>query len=184
MKKFSDYDKIMQVLEAKDISRDTAERLSGMGGGTIGKLLKRRNGEGELGGPNTENFLRTFNVNREWWKTGEGEMFLKDANPGRSNIAPKETFYKALIEDNDDYSLIPRAVLKDYKIVPDKIIDVIIESNKNEKAAISKSFQDEKSILVAKHELTITGLENKILSLEKENKELKESKRQVALKSQ
>lgn len=127
-----------------------------------------------------DKFLNHHRISKEWWKTGNGDIFLPKAQMARINGFEKETFYKNLIEDNEDYSLIPRAVLRDYKIVPDKIIDVILESNKNEKNAIAKSFEDEKDSLINRHELIITGLKNKIKDLETEKEILK---RQITTKS-
>lgn len=119
-----------------------------------------------------EKFLNYHRINKDWWRSGEGEIFVPKAELVRTNGEVKETFYKNLIEGNEEYSLIPRAVLKDYKIVPDKIIDVIIDSNRNEKQAITQSFQDQKDILINKHESIITGYEAKIKRLEAEIKEL------------
>lgn len=85
----------------------------------------------------------------------------------------KETFYRDLIEKNDEYSILPRAVLKDYKIVPDKIIDVIITSNENEKNALKRSMESEKEALIKDYERVIQGQENKIARLEKENEDLR-----------
>jgi transcriptional regulator with XRE-family HTH domain len=76
-------------------------------------------------------------------------------------MTQRETFYIDLIEKNEEYNLIPRAVLKDYKIVPDKIIDVIIQSNENEKKALVEG-------LNSKYELMIQGYKNKIADLESE----------------
>lgn len=84
-----------------------------------------------------------------------------------SPMDQKETFYAELIEKNEVYALIPKAVLSDYKIVPDKIMDIIIRSNEGEKEA-----------LIAKYEVIIRGLEIKSAQLEAENKEL----RQITIK--
>lgn len=172
MKKLSDYQKIMQVIEAHGIKQTDAEIKMGVSPGLFNKMKNRKDGEGQMHPDNQEKFLRTFNVNPEWWKNEEGDMFLSSTELVKSNGEVKETFYKNLIEGNEEYSLIPRAVLKDYKIVPDKIIDVIIDSNRNEKHAITQSFQDQKDALINKHEQVIIGYEAKIKRLEAEIKEL------------
>jgi peptidoglycan hydrolase CwlO-like protein len=77
MKKSSDYQKIMQVIEAKGINQTEAEKLTDLGVGTIGKLLKRKAGFGSLHKDNLKKFLRTFNVNQAWWDKAEGPMFLE-----------------------------------------------------------------------------------------------------------
>lgn len=110
-----------------------------------------------------EKFLRYWDVNMEWWRTGEGAVLNKKGTGGdkpsdykQNGMRVKETFYSELIEQNEEYSLIPRAVLKDYKIVPDKIIDVIIASNENEKRALERSKDMEIDGLNKKHELMVT----------------------------
>jgi AAA15 family ATPase/GTPase len=109
------------------------------------------------------------NLNVAWYETGKGDIYLSnptDERIGSNNkqkqlMTPRETFYIDLIEKNEEYNLIPRAVLKDYKIVPDKIIDVIIQSNENEKKALVEG-------LNSKYELMIQGYKNKIADLESE----------------
>lgn len=124
-----------------------------------------------------DRFLNHYNVNREWWKTGEGSVFntsvQKPSNNNGNGMTTKETFYSDLIEGNEEYSLIPRAVLKDYKIVPDKIIDVIIASNENEKNALKRSMESEKEALIKEYERVIQGLENKVVRLEQEKEDLR-----------
>jgi len=75
MKKLSEFDKISQVIESKQISIAKAERMSGLGSGTISKLKDRSSGTGSLQPDNLQKFLRTFHVNQEWWETGIGDMY-------------------------------------------------------------------------------------------------------------
>lgn len=81
MKKLSDYEKIMQVLNSKGISPNQAEMDIGVKTGVIGKLTARRNGFGRMHKDNTDKFIRIFKVNPAWWETGEGEMFVKFPEP-------------------------------------------------------------------------------------------------------
>lgn len=104
----------------------------------------------------------------------------KSMQHSETGIGVKETFYQELIERNEEYSLIPRAVLKDYKIVPDKIIDVIIASGENEKKAIREAKDMEISVLNRKLEILIEEYERdmeeynrKIKTLEEENASLR-----------
>ena len=78
MKKFTDYQKISQIIEAKGISIPKAEVLSGLGATTLSKLKTRNGGNGQLHPDNLEKFLRTFHVKREWWDNSEGEMFEEE----------------------------------------------------------------------------------------------------------
>lgn len=159
----------IKVLEGKlGKSGNTLGKEAGLSNGTVDKWDDQPI---DFSTDKVEKFLNFHRISKEWWETGEGQIILPKAELART--IDKETFYKNLIEDNNDYSLIPRAVLRDYKIVPDKIIDVIIESNRNEKKAITKSFEDEKDTLIIKHELVIAGLKNKIKELEAEKDMLK-----------
>lgn len=67
----------MQVIETKGVNQTKAEQMIGLSVGTIGKLQTRKEGFGQLHDDNVGKFLRTFNVNPDWWKNGEGEMFLE-----------------------------------------------------------------------------------------------------------
>jgi chromosome segregation ATPase len=79
MKKLSDYQKIMQVIDAKGINQTEAEKLTDLGVGTIGKLAKRKDGFGSLHKDNVKKFLRTFKVNQNWWDKLEEPMFLEES---------------------------------------------------------------------------------------------------------
>lgn len=114
-------------------------------------------------------------------------MFSKSDNtsvqqPGdnkQNGMTAKETFYTDLIENNKEYSLLPRAVLRDYKIVPDKIIDVIIKSGENERTALQRSMDLEIESLNEKNRTIIEGYKNGIKILELENERLKQENEQL-----
>lgn len=93
----------------------------------------------------------------------------------------RETFYRDLIESNDEYSILPRAVLRDYKIVPDKIIDVIIASNENEKKALEKSKDLQIESLMQKHDKIINGYEDErkdlVAEIERQRAEIERLKK-------
>lgn len=125
-------------------------------------------------------FLRNFQIRKTWWDDPKGseeqDIFEEKSTyveiPKHNNgngMTARETFYTDLIENNSEYSLLPRAVFKDYKIVPERILDVII-----------KSADSEKQALIEKHELIIEGLKNKINRLESEKEELQ---RQIPAKN-
>jgi transcriptional regulator with XRE-family HTH domain len=106
--------------------------------------------------------------------TNENSTDLQKTGDNKQNRkTPRETFYLDLIENNVEYNLIPRAVLKDYKIVPDKIIDVIISSAENEKKALKEAMDMAKDSLIQKYELIIKGKENRIETLNKEKEDLR-----------
>jgi transcriptional regulator with XRE-family HTH domain len=106
--------------------------------------------------------------------TGENPTSVDKASDNKQNgIGPRETFYQDLMEKNEQYSVIPTAVLKDYKIVPDKIIDVIIKSGENERNALQKSMHLEIESLNEKNKSIIESYKNGIKILEAENERLK-----------
>lgn len=120
-------------------------------------------------------------LNQGWWDTGKGDVFVsnityddKASNNKLNGMNPRETFYEELMEKNKDYFVAPRSIFTDYKIVPDKIIDVIIASNEGEKKALRESMETAKEALIKDYERLIEGLENKAERLEKEKEKLKE----------
>lgn len=78
MKNLTDYEKIMQVIDNKGIKISKAERMAGLGVGTLSKLPERKDGAGKLNPDNTQKFLRTFNVRQQWWETCQGEIFFNE----------------------------------------------------------------------------------------------------------
>lgn len=173
-------EKIETILKVNKLGVNTVYGLEAFVKASPGAISKPLN-KGEEPGPGTIKKIREGlpGLNLDWWDSGKGEVFNKNGtsvhipkeNNGNS-MTPRETFYTDLIENNSEYSLLPRAVLQDYKIVPDKIIDVIIASTASEKKALEDSKRMEIEGLNQKYELIITGLENKTERLEKRNKEL------------
>lgn len=80
----------------------------------------------------------------------------------------RETFYTELIENNQEYSLLPKAILRDYKMIPDKLIDLITQS----KDEVNRG-------LLEKNELLVMGYEARLQKLEMEKEELR---RQISTK--
>lgn len=101
MKNLSDYQKVMQVIEAKGIKIQEAEVMSGLGVTTLQKLKKRNEGKGKLHPDNLEKFLGTFHVARSWWESGEGEMFDEHTSSGeRIKTIPLDVWLR--LEKNFD----------------------------------------------------------------------------------
>lgn len=90
--------------------------------------------------------------------TPKDKTMNNDENPHSA----KETFYRDLIENNTEYSLLPKAILKDYKIVPDKLLDIITESKDQVNNELKK-----------KQELLIEIYEGRIKKLEEEKEDLR-----------
>jgi hypothetical protein len=141
--------------------------------------------------------IRIYNIRQEWWdkewETGSNNIFntsVPKSTGSKQNgeLSSKETFYEDLMERNKDYFVAPRAIFTDYKIVPDKIIDVIIQSNANERKALQDAKTMEIDSLEKKYEMLIEGLENKVDRLEKEKAALatenEDLRRQIPTKAQ
>lgn len=133
--------KIDNILAAREISSvSKLAKESGLGN-TLEKAYQKNT---ELGPSTKQKFLHNMGISSNWWETGEGAIFITQ---GHKMGEVKETFYRDLIENNPEYSLLPKAVLKDYKIVPDNIINMITTTN-----------EELKNALVSKYELIIQGL--------------------------
>lgn len=162
------------VLEALlKLSGNQLGMNAGLGNATVDRWTDKHL---DISKPLVEKFLSYHKINPEWWQTGKGEVLIKNGtyvdipkHNDRNGMTVRETFYTDLIENNTEYSLLPRAVFKDYKIVPERILDVIIRSADSEKQA-----------LIEKHELIIEGLKNKIKRLESEKEDLQ---RQIPAKN-
>jgi hypothetical protein len=170
-------DKILRVNTLKINSVNGLEKFIEASNGSISKYYQL---DEEPGGNTIKKILSLPGLNQEWWDSGKGEVFVENSTAAIKSTdrkgfvkSAKETFYTDLIESNDQYNLIPRAVLTDYKIVPDKIIDVIIKSTEDAKAALEKSKDLEIESLTIKHETIIEGLNNKIKRLEREIDDLR-----------
>jgi hypothetical protein len=171
-------EKIDKLLEIKGIKLYKLAEISGLGN----TLEKAYEDNRNMRTSTTERFLHKLGINEEWWETGIGDVFLTSVDNPTDNkeisMTAKETFWREVMEDTDHpYRVVPSSVFKDYKIVPDKIIDVIIRSNESEKIALNE-----------KYELMIQGLKNRNSRLETENqnllKEIEDLRRQIPGKTQ
>jgi hypothetical protein len=91
-------------------------------------------------------------------------------------LKARETFYRYLVEEDENYTLMPSILLRDYKMVPDKVIDNIIQSNNSAKSEIEKARDLSIQLLTAQHDQMVEGLKNKINRLEQEKQELQREK--------
>lgn len=75
-----------------------------------------------------EKFLTHYNIRKEWWKTGQGEVFIKKPTSVKNGAAVKENtlgeakqMMEALFEMEriSDYRFVPKTVLDgEYRIMP------------------------------------------------------------------
>lgn len=170
-------EKYRKVLEIRKKKTYKAEDECGFGRNTLANAIKENR---EMSEEYHNKFMTHYEVNPDWWNSGKGEILIKNGTyveiPKHNNgnaMTARETFYTDLIEGNEEYSILPRAVLKDYKIVPDKIIDVIIQSTDEARKALEKAKDLEIDSLVAKHETIIKGLNIEIEKLKNDNDDLR-----------
>lgn len=133
-----------------------------------------------------KNSDRRININA-FINPDEPVIIEEEGNEQSESMDVKETFYTELIEKNERYTLMPRAVLTDYKIVPDKILDKLTKSHEGEKEALIAKYNSEIEAIMIKHEKMVDGLKSKSAILESEIKRLESEKmaleRQIAAQS-
>jgi hypothetical protein len=159
-------DKILQVNKLGINSVSALEDKVEAGRGAINEFYNENR---EPGRKTLKKIKSLKGLNEVWYDTGKGEVFMENgtyvdtaSDNKEITMTAKETFWREVMEDTDHpYRVVPSSVFKDYKIVPDKIIDVIIRSNESEKIALNE-----------KYELIIQGLENQNKRLEKEKGDL------------
>lgn len=140
--------KIDKILADNDLGINSATELEDFIGAGQGSITTPIRESKSLGPKITRLLHEKVGVNKKFVQTGELPVFV--GVPTKSGVdiqVQKESFYKELIEDNEEYNLIPRAILHDYKIVPEKIIDMIYRDKEEIKQA-----------LISKYEVIIDGL--------------------------
>jgi hypothetical protein len=75
-----------------------------------------------------EVFLNYWGVNKEWFKTGKGEVLIKNSTPAINSTDNTEmevnSIYQDLVEARSDYRLIPKTILDgEYRMVLKSEID-------------------------------------------------------------
>lgn len=159
-------EKIDKILETNKLGINSVSAFEDeikAGRGAVNDFYKEDRDPGRI----TLKKIKTFpGLNPVWWDTGKGDIYLsnnthepKPDHYKQNGHDSRETFYADLIENNEQYTLIPRAVLSDYKIVPDKMLDTILGEMK---AAMNMA----KESLTEKYELIIKVKENRIKELE------------------
>lgn len=104
-----------------------------------------------------EKFLDHYHVSRQWWKTGEGEIFITHTQIEAAipqNMEDKEEIYSRLVEGNSDYRLIPKTVLEGKYVI-------VLESQAGQ--------------LVKAYEIALKGRQELIETLKEEIRELRSS---------
>lgn len=169
-------EKINKVLEITELEINDFALKCEISPDTLKKAIKRNSLSPDI----VQTIHDKFGIRKEFLKDGKGTVLKENSTPaskltGSKEIqrSAKETFFEDLIERNDSYFIAPRAIFTDYKIVPDKIIDVIIRSTDEARQALEKAKDLEIESLNIKNETIIQGLEIEIAKLKQENTELR-----------
>lgn len=110
--------KVLLAKTGKAVS--VIEEEGGIGNGTL-KTWKDK--EIDYSTTVIQNFLRTSRINEDWWKTGEGEIFIKNgtdmpkASDNKESALGELTAYKTIFEGKTEYVVIPRTVLENTRLI-------------------------------------------------------------------
>lgn len=123
-----------------------------------------------------EKFLRHYGIREEWWKTGEGEIFITRAEKGSDNkgnpLGEQARTLKLLqdaLSEGSDYRVIPKTILDgEYRIFPKSEM----EQRARELEAQLKQQED-----IRRERIETLDAKNKLIKkLEEEIAELRASK--------
>jgi hypothetical protein len=128
--------KIAEKIKVLEVSfnkpGNTLGKDAGLGNGTVDGWT-----DNQIDKPNAvvEKFLKHYNINPVWWRTGEGEVFLTPAikSTGSNEIPEvRGEVYRTIVEGETEYILMARSVLQEkYRLVA-------IEQLNHDKATIDK----------------------------------------------
>lgn len=148
-------------------------------GNTLGKAAKIGNGtvpgwtDAQIEKPNAvvEKFLRHYNINPQWWKTGEGAVFITDEEKRSDNKGNPDLLQvlQSALAEGSDYRLIPKTILDgEYRIFPKSEI----EQRMKELEARAKDLED-----IRRERMETLDAKNKLIKkLEDEIAELRSQK--------
>lgn len=120
-----------------------------------------------------DKFLNYYRINREWWKTGEGDIILTPVPESTSSKEKTpEEIYRDLVECRTDYRLVPKIILnEEYRIVlkseidsRDKILEIALSKSEQLNATMQVVI-DAKNLLIAEYEKTISELRAKVAAV-------------------
>jgi|SRR5688572_2544629 len=169
-------DNIKKYRELRNLSvQDLAEK---MGIGKAG-IYKWESGETKPGLDSLTDLSKALDVSIDQLMHENPTSVQQSSNNKHNGMNPRETFYEELMEKNKDYFVAPRSIFTDYKIVPDKIIDVIIQSGENERKAMKEAKDMEMKGLIREQEALISAYENKIKRLEGEKEDIENKNRNL-----
>lgn len=86
-----------------------------------------------------DTFKRNMKIREDWWKSGNGEIFLThEEKPDDNKKTPefRENVYRTIVEGNTEYLLIPRAVMNEVQLISTKqlendrkVMDKLLDQN-------------------------------------------------------
>jgi hypothetical protein len=120
-------EKIDKILEHNTLginSPSGMEKHLHLGTGSILKSYSNKRKDTSPGLDVVKTILEGLRINKEWWKSGEGEIFIKNPMENTGNKVVPDSIYRDLIESNTDYRLVPKTILdQEYRIVLKSEID-------------------------------------------------------------
>jgi transcriptional regulator with XRE-family HTH domain len=105
-------EKIDKILKANTLNLNTIEALEQYCG--IGSKTLRKN-VNEDSEPTQRILVKLFDglgINREWWGSGKGEIFIENPTPAIKSSDNKETRYMDFNEGHPDYYMVPKTMVQ------------------------------------------------------------------------
>lgn len=113
----------ISILEAKlGKSGNALGKAAGLGNATVDGWTDKQVEKPTIA---VEKFLTHYNINRKWWETGEGDVFLTSVQERSDNTGKQqldfspEDVYRKIIEGGTEYLLVPKTAFEGhYRFVP------------------------------------------------------------------
>jgi hypothetical protein len=126
-------EKIDKILRDNKLGINSPTGLEEKVGASVGAINKYYKKNQEPGEGTIKKILDFPGLNKEWWDTGQGPVFLTEPAENPTDDASEATIlksplhvdkvYKDLVEGNSEYSLIPKTVMAgEYRLILDRDI--------------------------------------------------------------
>lgn len=118
-------EKIDKILRVNKLNINSPSGLEQAVKASVGAINKYYAKDEEPGEGTIKKILDLPGLNKEWWETGEGEVFItpvKKPSDNKEKMNPEEV-YRNLVESNTEYRLIPKIILDQYEIIPKRELE-------------------------------------------------------------
>lgn len=159
--------RIRDLLRHTGLSPSAFEEQYGLGNGTL-KSWKDESTEKSTG--TIRNFLSENQINKEWWKTGKGEIFntsVQNQPAVKGNATPKDLLIvlQDILAEQSDYRIIPKTVLDgEYRLLPKSEIEHRAKELESRLKELDDIREERRQTIEAKNKL-IKRLEDEIAEL-------------------